>query len=131
MTSRRQLLVATVVASVAALAAGCGSSKPAYCSHVDSLKNSVDSLSVSGGLSSLKTQLQKVESDAKSVVSSAKSDFPSETSAIDSSLAAVQNGVKAMTSSPSPQQLATVATSAKGLVDAVNSFASSTKSKCS
>ena len=65
--------------------AGCGSSKPAYCSARTNLENSVKgltNLNSSSGVSGLKAQLSKIETDANTVISQAKSDFPSQTSAI-------------------------------------------------
>jgi hypothetical protein len=78
------------LSSPAALLAGCGSSKPSYCSSVDSLKSSVQALPqtnvIKNGTNGLKSAVTKVQSDANAVVSSAKSDFPNETSALQSSV---------------------------------------------
>lgn len=123
--------LAAVAAAAGVLASGCGSSKPAYCGDRSKLEQSVKSISVTGGISSLKTQLQQVETDAQALVSSAKSDFPDQTSAIDTSLSQLKSSVGAIASSPSPAQLAAVASNAKSVVDAVNSFVSASKSKCS
>ncbi|HTU96943.1 MAG TPA: hypothetical protein VMF14_13950 [Solirubrobacteraceae bacterium] len=122
--------VAVLVAIAGIALASCGSSKPAYCDNVSKLKDSVSGISVSGGISGLKTQLDKISSQAKDVVSSAKGDFPNETSAISSSIAKLQDDIKSITSSPSAAQLATTASSAKGVVTSIDSFASATKSKC-
>ena len=78
----RLLFIPVVLAAAALVAAGCGSSsKPAYCSDVTNLQNSVNSLKSvqlqSGAVSTLKTDVQKVQSNANAVVSSAKQDFPS------------------------------------------------------
>ena len=80
---RVPLVLATAAAAVAL--AGCGSSKPAYCTDRTNLQNSVKGLT-SAGISGLKTQLKQIQSDASTLVSSAKGDFPSETSAITSSV---------------------------------------------
>jgi hypothetical protein len=49
--------------------AGCGSSKPSYCSKVSDLKSSVQSLSsvnvIQNGTSSLKSAVQKIQSDGQ------------------------------------------------------------------
>ncbi len=124
-------LLFAVAAVCAGLLAGCGGSgKPAFCGDLSSLQKSVTGINVSGGVSSLKTQLGQIQTDAKNVVSSAKSDFPDQTAAINSSVTKLQASLKAIPSSPTPQQLATVASDIKAVVDAVNSFVSASKSKC-
>ena len=114
--------------------AGCGSSKPAYCSARSNLESSVKgltNLNLSGGVSGLQSQLQKIDSDASTLVNSAKSDFPNETSAITSSVDALSSAVKSASTSPSVSQIATVATDAKNVVTSVKSFTDATSSKCS
>ncbi len=127
-------LAIALVAIVGLLAlAGCGSSKPAYCSSRSNLENSVKgltNLNVSSGLSGLQAQLQKIESDAKALVSSAKSDFPSQTSAITSSIDSLSSAVKSIPSSPSAAQIATIASNAATVVNSVKSFTDATSSKC-
>jgi hypothetical protein len=124
-----------MVATVALIAlAGCGSSKPAYCSDRTKLENSVKNLpsSVSSsGISSLPSQVATIKNDATSVVSAAKSDFPTETSAVKTSVDALQSAVKALPSSPSAAQIAALAANASSVVSSVNSFTDASKSKCS
>ena len=89
------------LAALALVAAGCGSSsKPAYCSDVTDLQNSVNSLKSvqlqSGAVSTLKTDVQKVQTNANAVVSSAKQDFPSQTSALQSSVSSLSTSVQAL-----------------------------------
>jgi hypothetical protein len=132
--ARARVSVAMVVAGALVVVAGCGSSKPAYCTDRSNLENSVKgltSLSSSSGVSGLQTQLTKIESDATSLVSTAKSDFPTETSAVKSSADALQTAVKALPSSPSAPQIAAIAADAASVVNSVNSFVSASKSKCS
>jgi hypothetical protein len=124
-----------VIATVALIAlAGCGSSKPAYCSDrtklEDSVKNLPSSVS-SSGISALPSEITTIKNDATSLVSAAKSDFPTETSAVKSSVDALQTAVKALPSSPSAAQIAALAANAASVVSAVNSFTDATKSKCS
>ena len=129
---RVPVAVLTAVALVAV--AGCGSSKPAYCSDRTNLENSIKNLpsvTSSSGISGLQTQLKTIESDATSLVSAAKSDFPSETSAVKSSVDALQSAVKALPSSPSSVQIAEIAADASNVVSSVNSFSNASKSKCS
>src|SRR5208283_5562858 len=93
---------ATVAAGTLIALAGCGSSKPAYCSDRTNLENSIKgltSLSASSGVSGLTSQIKTIQSDAISVVNSAKGDFPSQTSAMKTSVDALASAVKALPSS--------------------------------
>jgi hypothetical protein len=122
-------LVLAVTATAVALA-GCGSSKPSYCTDRTTLQNSVKGLT-SAGISGMKTQLQQIQSDASTLVSSAKSDFPSETGAITSSVNTLKSSVAALPSSPSATQVATVTRDAASVVSSVKSFVDASNSKCS
>jgi hypothetical protein len=129
--------VRTVIASaliVGAIAtAGCGSSKPAYCSTRTDLQNAVKgltSLNFSSGVSGLESQISKIESAATTLVGQAKSDFSSQTQAVESSVDSLTNAVKGLPSNPSAGQIATVAADASKVVSSVKSFTDATKSKC-
>ena len=129
---RVPLAFATTAAVVAL--AGCGSSKPAYCTDRTNLNNSIKgltSLTASSGISGLKSQVNMIQSDATAVVNSAKSDFPSETSAITSSVNALKSSVGALSSSPTAAQIATVTKDAASVVSSVKSFSDASSSKCS
>lgn len=117
-------------AATAVTLAGCGSSKPAYCTDRTNLENSVKGLT-SSGVSGLKSQLTQIQSDATTLVNSAKGDFPSETSAITSSVSALKNSVTALPSSPSAAQVATATRDAASVVSSVRSFVDASNSKCS
>ncbi len=113
--------------------AGCGSSKPAYCSARTNLDNSIKgltSLNASSGLSGLEAQLKKIQTDAATVVSKAKSDFPNQTSALKTSMDSLTSAVKSLTANPSAAQIAAVASSASSVVSSVKSFVDATSSKC-
>jgi hypothetical protein len=122
-------LAFAVAAAVVALA-GCGSSKPAYCTDRTNLQNSVKGLT-SAGISGLKTQVKQVQNDATTVVNSAKSDFPNETSAITSSVDALKSSLTALPSSPSVAQIAIVTRDAASVVSSVKNFVDASNSKCS
>ena len=125
-------MVCIALAALVALA-GCGSSKPAYCSARTNLESSVKgltSLNTSSGISGLKAELEKVQTDASTLVSEAKTDFPSQTSAISSSMDSLTSAVKALSEAPSASQIATVASSASSVVSSVKSFMDATSSKC-
>ena len=114
--------------------AGCGSSKPGYCTDRTNLTNSVKgltNLNPSSGISGLQSQLQKIETDANAVVTAAKSDFPKETSAIKSSVDQLGSAVQGLSSSQTAAQIGKVASAASNVVNAVNSFVSASGSKCS
>jgi hypothetical protein len=129
--ARAAVAVVAVVGVVAM--AGCGSSKPAYCTDRTSLESSIKGLSnldLSNGLSSLEAQLKKIESNATTLVNSAKSDFPSETSAITSSVDALKSAVTQLASDRSAANALAVTTDAANVVKSVKSFTDATNSKC-
>jgi len=125
----------SAVAAVVVIAlAGCGSSKPSYCTDRTNLENSIKgltSLNFSSGLSGLEAQLKMIESDATTLVNSAKSDFPTETSALKSSIDSLSSAVNGLTSSPSAAQIAAIAADAGNVVSSVKSFTDASSSKCS
>jgi hypothetical protein len=124
-----------MVAAVAVVAlAGCGSSKPAYCSDRTNLENAVKNLPSevsSNGISSLPTQVTTIKNDATTLVSAAKSDFPTQTSAVKSSVDTLVSAVKALPSSPSAADIAALGLDASNVVTSVKSFVDNSKSKCS
>jgi hypothetical protein len=128
--------VAVGVLTAAALiaAAGCGSSKPAYCSDRSNLENSIKNLpsaTSNSGVSGLQTQITTIKSDATSLVNAAKSDFPTQSSAVKSSVDALQSAVTALPPSPSAAQIAAIAADSASVVSSVKSFVDASKSKCS
>ena len=130
---RRIVLTVGLLATVGAMLAGCGSSKPAYCSDRANLESSIKGLTelnVSSGLSGLEAQLGKIQTATTSLVGSAKSDFPNETTAIQSTLTALTSSVKGLASNPSASQVATIARQASDFVSSVQTFTNSTSSKC-
>ena len=122
-------VVCIALAAPVALA-GCGSSKPAYCSTRTNLENSIKVLT-SPYLSVSQQQFKKIQTDANTLVSQAKSDFPSQTSAIKSSVDALTSAIKALPANPSASQIATVTSSALSVVSSVKSFVDASSSKCS
>jgi hypothetical protein len=120
--------------AIAVALAGCGSSKPSYCSQTATLKKSVQDLGnvnvIQGGTSALTSALSTVESNAQAVVSSAKSDFPTETSAINSSVSALKQSAQQLSSSPTPAVIAKLPGQISAVVTSVQNFSSATSSKC-
>ena len=124
-----------LAAATALMAAGCGgSSKPAYCSNVSDLEQSVDDLKgvtlESGALPTLQTDVKTVQSNADAVVSSAKQDFPSETSALKSSVSSLSTAVTQLPASPTATQLAQLAPMVSSVVTAAKDLESATSSAC-
>jgi outer membrane murein-binding lipoprotein Lpp len=132
----RLLWIMFVLAIAALVAAGCGGDdKPAYCSDVSDLQQSVDDLknvrlTESGALSTLQTDLQTVQSNADAVVSSAKQDFSSQTSALKSSVSKLSTTIEQLPSSLTAQQLAPVAQGISSVVTSVKDLDSATSSAC-
>lgn len=116
------------------VATGCGS-KPAYCTDLTTLQNSVKDLpseATSGGVSGLQSQLKTVEANAKTLVASAKSDFPTQSSAVESSINQLTTSVNSLASEskPSAASIAALGLNASAAVKSVNDFTSATQSKC-
>lgn len=133
--SRLPWIMLVLVAATLVAAACGGDDKPAYCSNVSDLQQSVDDLksvhlSESGALSTLQTDVQKVQSDADAVVSSAKQDFPDETSALKSSVSSLSTTIEELPSSPTAQQLAALAPEISSVVTAAKDLDSATSSAC-
>lgn len=134
---RKLILIAAAVLAVAVLAA-CGSSssssKPAYCSSLTNLKNSVKALPttdvIKNGTNALKANVDKVVNNAHAVVSSAKQDFPNETSAITTAVDTLKTTVGQLQQSASPALVVQAAGNVASLGSAVKSFSSSASSKC-
>lgn len=125
------------VVLLALVLVGCGSSKPAFCSHVSELESSLKSLgglTAQSGVSGLEAALAKVNSSAKAVVSSAKSEFPTQTAAIEKSVNALDTTVKELSSSTSTGARNAAIAKLPGEVSAVDKafseFSSATKSAC-
>jgi hypothetical protein len=138
--SRRGRLLAVLPVGLLGvlLLGGCGSSKPAFCSHVSELEKSVQSLgslNAQSGVSGLEADLKKIDSSAKAVVSSAKSEFPTQTAAIEKSVTALDNTVKELSSATTTGARNAAIAKLPGEVSAADTafseFSSAAKSKCS
>ena len=103
---RRWLLLPAAVLPLvlSGLAAGCSSSKPAYCADAANLKTSVSNLGnvdvATNGLGSLQTALNSVTSNANKFASDAKSAFPSQTTALKNSLSSLETAIKSAQGQP-------------------------------
>ena len=102
---RRWVLVPAAVLILSGLmAAGCSSSKPAYCADAANLKTSVSNLGnvdvATNGLSSLQTALSSVQASASTLTTDAKSAFPSQTTALNTSLSALAAAITSAKGQP-------------------------------
>ena len=134
---RRSTSLAVFLAAFVVLLAGCGSSKPAFCSHVSELESSLKalgSLNAQSGVSGLEAALAKVNSSAKAVVSSAKSEFPTQSAAIEKSVNALDVTVRELSSATSTAArnaaIAKLPTEVSAVDKAFSEFSGATKSAC-
>ena len=125
------LLPAGVLVLSGLMAAGCSSSKPAYCTDAANLKTSVQNLGnvdvATNGLSSLQTALSSVQTSAAAFATDAKSAFPSQTAALNTSLSALATAI----TSAKGQSAATAATTVVPAVAQVKTSASTLQSAVS
>ena len=130
-TRRWLLLPAAAALVLSGLAAGCSSSKPAYCTDAANLKTSVSNLGnvdvAKNGLSSLQTALSGVQTNANTFASDAKSAFPSQTTALQNSVSSLGTAITSAKGQPPLTAAAAVApavaqvkTSATALQSAVS-----------
>ncbi len=102
--TRRWLLLPAAALVLSGLAAGCSSSKPAYCTAASQLKTSVQNLGnvsvTKNGLSSLQAALSKVQTSAKTFAADAKSAYPSQTTALKNSLSGLQTAITSAKGQP-------------------------------
>ncbi len=135
--ARIRLLVpaAVLIPALSGLAAGCSSSKPAYCTDATDLKTSVSNLGdvnvAKNGLSSLQTALTKVQANAKTFASDAKSAYPSQTTALQNSLSSLENAIKSVKDQPSLTAAAAVASSVTQVKNSASALQSAASGKCS
>jgi outer membrane murein-binding lipoprotein Lpp len=132
-TRRWLLLPAAVLVLSGLMAAGCSSSKPAYCADADQLKTSVQNLGnidiATNGLSSLQTALTSVKTSASAFVTDAKSAYPSQTAALSTSLSGLQTAITSAKGQPPVTAATTVVpavTQVKSSAGALQSAASGT-----
>jgi hypothetical protein len=115
------------------VAAGCGSSKPEFCSKTDDLQGALNTFKsdvTSGNVSAIQADVQTVKTDVDAVASSAKSDFPSQTSALQSAVSTLTTAINALPKSPSAGDLVAIAGDIRALVTAVDDFKAATSSEC-
>ena len=129
--TRRWLLLPAAILVLSGLAAGCSSSKPAYCTDAANLKTSVSNLGnvnvAANGLGSLQAALSSVQANASSFASDAKSAFPSQTTALQNSVSSLGAAI----TSAKGQPPLTAATAVASAVAQVKTSASAVQSAVS
>ena len=126
---------AAVVLTASLTVSGCGgSSKPAICSDVDSLKSSITDLRdvklEAGALATLQSDLTKVQSDLSKVKSEAKTQYAAEISSVEQAAASLGTNLKAASDTPSVASLAAVATDVSALGAALSALQDAVSSTC-
>jgi hypothetical protein len=132
--TRRWLLLPAAVLVLSGLAAGCSSSKPAYCTAASQLKTSVHNLGnvyvAQNGLSSLQTALSKVQASATTFAADAKSAYPSQTTALKNSLSSLDTAIKAAEGQPPLTAAAAVVPAVTQVKTSASNLQSAVKGKC-
>jgi hypothetical protein len=131
--TRRWLLLPAAVLILSGMAAGCSSSKPAYCTDAANLKTSVTNLGnvdvAKNGLGSLQTALSSVQANASAFASDAKSAFPSQTTALQSPVSSLGTAIKSARGQPpltAASAVASAVTQVKTSASALQSAVSGT-----
>jgi hypothetical protein len=128
------LPAAVLVLALSGLAAGCGSSTPAYCTDASQLKTDVQDLGNVNinvhDLSSVDTAVSKVQADAEAFAADAKSAFPSQTTALKNSVSSLETAVKSAMSQPSVTTVAAVVSSVTQVKTAAGNVQSAVKGTC-
>jgi hypothetical protein len=131
---RRWALLPAAALVLSGLAAGCSSSKPAYCTDADQLKTSVQDLGNVNinvhDLSSVNTAVSKVQADATTFASDAKSAYPSQTTALKTSLSSLETAVKSAMAQPSLTTVAAVVSSVTQVKTAADNLQTAAKGTC-
>ncbi len=132
--TRTLLLLAAALLVLSGLAAGCSSSKPAYCTAASELKTSVQNLGdvsvAKNGLSSLQTALSKVQASAKTFATDAKSAYPSQTTALKNSLSSLDTAIKSAKGEPPLTAAAAVVPAVTQVKTSASNLQSAVKGKC-
>jgi hypothetical protein len=131
---RRWALLPAAALVLSGLAAGCSSSKPAYCTDASQLKTSVQDLGNVNinvhDLSSVDTAVSKVQADAEKFAADAKSAYPSQTTALKDSVSSLETAVKSAMSQPSVTTVAAVVSSVTQVKTAADNVQSAVKGTC-
>ncbi len=132
---RTGLLLPAAALVLSGLAAGCGSSTPAYCTAATNLKTSVSNLGnvnvAKNGLSSLQTALSSVQTNAKTLASEAKSAFAPQITALKTSLSGLDTAIQSAKGQPSLNAASAVVSSVMQVKDSASALQTAVSGKCS
>jgi hypothetical protein len=134
--TRRWLLLQTAVLILvlSGLAAGCSSSKPAYCTDAANLKTSVSDLGNvnvrQNGLSSLQTALNSVQTNASTLASEAKSTFGPQITALQNALSSLSTAIKSATGQSPVTAATAVASSLSQVKNSASALQTAVAGKC-
>jgi hypothetical protein len=130
----RWLLLPAAAMILCGFAAGCSSSKPAYCTAAGQLKTSVQNLDhvdvAKNGLSSLQTALSSVSTNAKTLASEAKSAFAPQITALHNSLSGLDTAIKAAKGQPPLSAAESVASSFTQVKSSASDLVNAASGKC-
>ena len=131
---RRWLLLPAAILVLSGLAAGCSSSKPAYCTDAANLKTSVSNLGnadvAKNGLGSLQSALSSVQTNANRFASDAKSAFPSQTMALQKSVSSLGAAITSAKGQPPLTAAAAVASSVAQVKTSASALQSAVSGNC-
>lgn len=134
--TRRWLLLqaAVLILVLSGLAAGCSSSKPAYCTDAANLKTSVQNLGnadvAKNGLSSLQTALNSVQTNANTLAGEAKSTFGPQITALQNALSSLSTAIKSATGQSPVTAATAVASSLSQVKNSASALQTAVAGKC-
>ena len=132
--TRRWLLLPAAILVLSGLAAGCSSSKPAYCTDAANLKTSISNLGnvnvATNGLGSLQTALSSVQTDANMFATDAKSAYPSQTSALQNSVSSLGTAITSAKGQPPLTAATAVASSVTQVKTSASALQSAVSGAC-
>ncbi len=108
--------------------------KPAYCTSLSSLEQSLKALKgvnvVKNGTSALQSAVSQVQTNATAVVNDAKREFAKETADLKTSVDTLGASVKAFASPPTSSQVKALPAQVSAVAMATKNLATSTSPKC-
>ncbi len=132
--TRRWLLLPAAILVLSGLAAGCSSSKPAYCTDAANHKTSVSNLGnvdvATNGLGSLQTALSSVQTNASAFATDAKSAYPSQTTALQNSVSSLGAAIKSAKGQPPLTAATAVASSVTQVKTSASALQSAVSGAC-
>ena len=133
-TRRWLLLPAAAALVLSGLAAGCSSSKPAYCADADQLKTSVQDLGnvnvAQNGLSSLQTALTSVKTNVTTLAADAGSAFAPQITALQTSLSGLQTAITSAKGQPPATAATTVVPAVTQVKTSASALQTAVSGKC-